>query len=604
MTANPWKKSWTKSTLTGCCAALVLGLASFAARAGAFTPGNIVVERLGDGTQALANTGDTIFFDEYTTTGGAGQTPVNSLQISNNGASALIDNGTASTGGAITLSPDGELLCFPGYATNEPFSESLSTTTTTAVPRGVGTLNANGVYQLAATTTTEYSTTTIRGATTDGQGNFWTSGGSLSGAGGGLNYLGNNNPAANLTDGTFRHLCLFGTNLWFDVQNSSGGGGDNLGVYEFTGAPMTAAAPTRIFTLTGSSTYGLSINNPANPTVIYFADATLSGIHKWINNNGVWSQACILFSNNVFGLTVDWSTAPATLYATTTGAGNKLVRIVDNGPASVAITNATARPNQILRGVAFAPIAILAARLLPALNGARQKAQSIRCLNNLRQWGLSFTMYSQDNQEVVPEEGEPGNQINDPGRGTTFNNLNAWYNLVAPAISQPRLVDLYYADQPPVPGNPSLYACPAATIPGASLGFGNPPNITKALFMYVMNCRICVNFPSVQKGLPQNKFTMFSKPTDTILVAELNAAYPGTDPAHSNCSGIDCSGRHSYNTRGNFSMCDGSARSARTNDFLRTSAEADDDYLTTGTIALEWQTPRSLYWYPNPLTPN
>ena len=161
--------------------------------------------------------------------------------------------------------------------------------------------------------------------------------------------------------------------------------------------------------------------------------------------------------------------------------------------------------------VVIAVIAILAALLLPALASAKQKAQSIKCLNNMRQWGMAFTMDSQDNHEVVPEEGEPANQINDPGTGKTFNNLNAWYNLVAPIISQPRLVDLYYNDKPPVPGDSTLYSCPAAAIPrSASWALRNPPNITKAFFMYVMNCRICVNFPSIQEGVAQNKFTMFS----------------------------------------------------------------------------------------------
>jgi hypothetical protein len=51
-------------------------------------------------------------------------------------------------------------------------------------------------------------------------------------------------------------------------------------------------------------------------------------------------------------------------------------------------------------------------------------------------------------------------------------------------------------------------------------------------------------------------------------------------------------------------MCDGSSRLYRTNDFLRTQKVANDDYLTTGSIALEWQTPQTVYWYPSPTTPN
>ena len=90
--------------------------------------------------------------------------------------------------------------------------------------------------------------------------------------------------------------------------------------------------------------------------------------------------------------------------------------------------------------------------LLPALSSAKQKAQSIKCLSNLRQWGLAFTMYSQDNGDHVPEEGNSSNAIDDPGTKngagvyTTSDNLDgAWYNAVAPTISQPPLVRLYGA---------------------------------------------------------------------------------------------------------------------------------------------------------------
>jgi prepilin-type N-terminal cleavage/methylation domain-containing protein len=51
--------------------------------------------------------------------------------------------------------------------------------------------------------------------------------------------------------------------------------------------------------------------------------------------------------------------------------------------------------------VVIAIIAILAAMLLPALAGAKQKGRRTACLNNLKQQGLASSMYVNDNQDFL-----------------------------------------------------------------------------------------------------------------------------------------------------------------------------------------------------------
>lgn len=239
--------------------------------------------------------------------------------------------------------------------------------------------------------------------------------------------------------------------------------------------------------------------------------------------------------------------------------------------------------------VVIAIIAILAALLLPALASAKRKAKNTVCLNDMKQWGLSFQVYAQDNSDIVPEEGNTGSTINN------LANADAWYNTVPTSMALQSLAKLYATTNQPMPDSKSIFSCPMTPKPLATL-YQNPPSVNFALFMYAENSRLCINKSTVASGVAQTKLTTVTKPSDTIFIAEQD---PNTasQVAESVTTGQYAVARHDYNKRGYFSMCDGSFRAAKTNEFMRTSSEANS-------ASAEWATPRSIYWYPTDSTPN
>lgn len=117
--------------------------------------------------------------------------------------------------------------------------------------------------------------------------------------------------------------------------------------------------------------------------------------------------------------------------------------------------------------VVIAIIAILAGMLLPALSKAKQKAQKIKGVNNLKQIGLSFRLFAEDHQGRFPQYVT----TNDHGSAEFVTRANsAWrhFQSLSNELSTPRIV---------VSPAPESKARIIATTFSSTPPRGNPRNI-------------------------------------------------------------------------------------------------------------------------------
>jgi hypothetical protein len=338
----------------------------------AFTEGNLIIYRVGDGVSSLANTGNPVFLDEYTPTGILVQSKALPSTVS--GANKqCIASGTASSEGLITRSENGRYITFTGYARDLGGVGNITTTTSATVGRTIGVVGNNGIINTSTSLTDFASANNIRSAVTDNGTQFWVAGAAAA-LSPGIAYAAlaaTTSTSISTTISNLRQINIFGGQLYVSTSVLGSTRINTVG----TGLPTTSGQsitglPT--FPILGSMfSFVLFDMDVATPgyDVMYVVGDDATALTKYSLVTGTWvSNGVVGVASDTYrGLTASLTGSTVTLYATRKGGtaavgGGEFVSLVDasgyNGAFSaVPSVIATAGSAKAFRGIAFAPIA-------------------------------------------------------------------------------------------------------------------------------------------------------------------------------------------------------------------------------------------------------
>lgn len=323
----------------------------------AFTPGDVLVYRVGDGSGLLTTVATPVFLDEYTPAGALVQSVAMPTSASGS-QKAMTASGSVVTEGFLTRSVDGRYVVATGY--DAPVGTPTSATTSTATNRVIARIDPSANVDTSTALTDAADTSNPRSAVSTNGTDLWIAGGTQ-----GIRYATFGSTTSTLVNTTsltsVRAAGIFGGQLYI---SNSGGTSVRLGSVG-TGTPSTAGQT--VTNLPGLPTTGspnsyyladLTGTVPGLDT-LYLADDTPGTIRKYSFDGSQWTAKGTFTLSNVRGLTGTTSGTNVTLYVTN---GTSLQKVTDTtgyaGTISGAPTSlAAAGGNTAFRGVAFVPVA-------------------------------------------------------------------------------------------------------------------------------------------------------------------------------------------------------------------------------------------------------
>lgn len=368
---------------------LTVLIAAFAAIAPAanaqFTPGNVLVYRVGSGTGGLVNTGAPVFVDKYTTTG----TLVRSVAMpSTGGGVKLIASGTAGAEGLLTVSPNGRYVTLTGYNATIP-TIGLTTALGVDVNRTVAVIDS-ATGNVSFTLLSDFASSSgPRSAVTDNGTNLWITGGA-----GGIRYTtvgatSSTQINAPATLVNFRQVNIFGGQLYATTNSAAGGNITSIGTVG-TGLPTAASATYATLpgippsgTITGTNRYAFFLVDLSATVLgldtLYIADEGAPALSKYSLVSGAWVLSGTVGSDtdDYRGLTGRVLPGGSVrLFAVRRGGtaatgGGELVSLTDASGYNGTLTGtptllATAAPNTAFRGIGALPCPVPVVTLQPA----------------------------------------------------------------------------------------------------------------------------------------------------------------------------------------------------------------------------------------------